>query len=178
MARVTGIGGVFFKSKGDNKALAEWYQKHLGIKTIGPDKVNQLRHLRFFRDAEGVRAHMAKHREILAPKFALVRRILEERLGTSKVASWTEPEGGFQVWLELPEPLDSREIHADALRAGVLVAPGFQFHHDGRPSRGLRLSIGVAEEEAIREGVRRLGRVVHERMAAGAAAPRRAPIPV
>jgi DNA-binding transcriptional MocR family regulator len=93
-------------------------------------------------------------------------------------ASWTEPEGGFQVWLELPEPLDSREIHADALRAGVLVAPGFQFHHDGRPSRGFRLSIAQADEAAIREGVRRLGRVVRERMAAGTGAPRRAPIPV
>jgi DNA-binding transcriptional MocR family regulator len=93
-------------------------------------------------------------------------------------SSWTEPEGGFQVWLELPEPLDSRELHADALRAGVLVAPGFQFHHDGRPSRGFRLSIAQAGEDAIGEGIARLGRVVRERMAAGAAAPRRAPIPV
>ncbi len=79
--------------------------------------------------------------------------------------SWTTPEGGYQVWVELPEPLDSREVFADALGAGVLVAPGFQFHADGRPSRGLRLSIALADETAIREGVARLGEVVRERAA-------------
>jgi len=78
---------------------------------------------------------------------------------------WTRPDGGCQVWVELPEPLDSRELHADALRAGVLVAPGFQFHHDGHPSRGLRLSLARADESEIREGVTRLGRVVRERLA-------------
>ena len=83
-------------------------------------------------------------------------------------ASWTEPEGGLQLWLELPEPLDSRELYADALRAGVLVSPGFQFHCDGRPSRGLRLSIGSVNEAEIAEGVRRLGRVIRERPLAGA----------
>jgi len=93
-------------------------------------------------------------------------------------ATWTEPEGGFQAWLELPEPLDSREIHQDALQAGVLVAPGFQFHHDGRPSRGLRFSIAQTDEAAIRGGVRRLGEVVRARLSAGARAPAPGPIPV
>jgi 2-aminoadipate transaminase len=81
-------------------------------------------------------------------------------------ATWLVPEGGLQLWVLLPEPLDSREVHADALREGVLVAPGFQFLSDGRPSRGLRLSIGQCDEAAIREGVRRLGKVVRERLAA------------
>ena len=57
-------------------------------------------------------------------------------------------------------------MHADALREGVLVAPGFQFQCDGRPSRGLRLSIGQSDEDAIREAVRRLGKVVRDRLAA------------
>jgi DNA-binding transcriptional MocR family regulator len=128
----------------------------------------------FVRSGAYDRHLVAQRKRLRARRDALLAALAAE---LPEGASWTEPEGGFQVWLELPEPLDSREIHADALRAGVLVAPGFQFHHDGRPSRGFRLSIAQADEEAIREGVRRLGRVVSERLAAGAGAPRRAPIP-
>jgi len=129
----------------------------------------------FVRSGAYDRHLSAQRKRLRARRDALLDALAAEM---PEGASWTKPEGGFQVWLELPEPLDSREIHADALRAGVLVAPGFQFHHDGRPSRGFRLSIALAEEDAIREGVRRLGRVVKERLAVGASAPRRAPIPV
>jgi GntR family transcriptional regulator/MocR family aminotransferase len=86
--------------------------------------------------------------------------------------SWTTPEGGYQIWLELPEPLDSLDLHAEAMRAGVLFAPGYQFYHDGRPSRGLRLTIALADETAIRRGVATLARLVRERLAAGTAAAR------
>lgn len=78
---------------------------------------------------------------------------------------WTRPDGGYQVWAELPAPLDSRDLFADASREGVLFAPGHQFHHDGRPSRGLRLTFALADEEAIRIGVERLGRLVRARLA-------------
>ncbi|MGO1317857.1 MAG: aminotransferase class I/II-fold pyridoxal phosphate-dependent enzyme, partial [Cellulomonadaceae bacterium] len=68
-SKITFAGaGVSFL--GASAANLAWYQKHYGKKSIGPDKVNQLRHLRFFGDADGVRAHMDKHRAILAPKFA------------------------------------------------------------------------------------------------------------
>jgi len=106
--------------------------------------------------------------------LALLRRHLRARRDAALEAllahmpagsRWTRPEGGCQVWLELPKPLDSRDLHADALRAGVLVAPGFQFHHDGRPSRGLRLSLARADESEILEGVARLGRVARQRLA-------------
>ncbi len=89
---------------------------------------------------------------------------------------WTTPEGGFQVWAELPEPLDTRDLFADALRAGVLFAPGYQFHADGRSSRGLRLSIALAGRDEIREGIRRLGRVACEHVAAGTAPTRAASV--
>src|ERR1700742_527792 len=65
-----------------------WYLQYLGKKSIGPDKVNQLRHLQFFGDADGVRLQMQRHQELLAPKFAAVQQILEDRLGQSKIASW------------------------------------------------------------------------------------------
>ncbi len=93
-----GAGVSFF---GGSLANIAWYLQHAGKKTIGPDKVNQLRHLRFFSDADGVRLQMQRHQQLLAPKFALVLEILEDRLGASKVASWTDPKGGYFVSLDV-----------------------------------------------------------------------------
>src|SRR5690606_31549456 len=73
-----GAGVAFLAASTQN---VKWYLGHLGKGSIGPDKLNQLRHIEFFGDADGVRAHMARHREIIAPKFAEVERILEEQLG-------------------------------------------------------------------------------------------------
>ena len=82
---------------------------------------------------------------------------------------WTTPEGGHQVWVELPGGIDTGDLLSDAVRAGVIFAPGFQFRHDRRPSSGLRLSIAMAKEEEIRRGVRQLAEVVRERLRPGAA---------
>jgi DNA-binding transcriptional MocR family regulator len=90
---------------------------------------------------------------------------------------WSVPSGGYQVWVELPEGIDSRDLLGDAQAAGVLFAPGYLFHHDGRPSRGLRLTIATADEAAIDRGVQKLGELLRRRLAAGPAE-RRAAIPV
>ena len=93
-SKITFAGaGVSFL--GGSLANIAWYLQYAAKKTIGPDKVNQLRQLRFLRDADGVRLHMQRHQQLLAPKFALALHILEDRLGESKVASWTEPKGGL-----------------------------------------------------------------------------------
>jgi 2-aminoadipate transaminase len=81
--------------------------------------------------------------------------------------SWTRPEGGYQVWVELPEGLDTGELLADAVGAGVLFAPGFQFQHDGRASRCLRLSFAMADAELLRRGVKILAGVIRDRLASG-----------
>ncbi|GFM16878.1 MULTISPECIES: aminotransferase class I/II-fold pyridoxal phosphate-dependent enzyme [Mycobacteriaceae] len=97
-----------------------WYLQHAAKQTIGPDKVNQLRHLRFFGDADGVRLHMRRHQELLAPKFALVLEILEDRLGDAKIASWTEPKGGYFVSLDVLPGTAKRTV-ALAKEAGIAV---------------------------------------------------------
>jgi DNA-binding transcriptional MocR family regulator len=133
-----GAGVSFFGGSAENLA---WYQKHLGKKSIGPDKVNQLRHLRFFGDADGVRAHMEKHRELLAPKFELVLKILEDRLGASKVASWTEPKGGYFISLDVVDGTAKRVIEL-AKNAGIaLTAAGSAFPYSTDPDdRNIRLA--------------------------------------
>jgi DNA-binding transcriptional MocR family regulator len=93
-----GAGVSFFGGSLGNIA---WYLQYAGKKSIGPDKVNQLRHLRFFGDADGVRLQMQRHQQLLAPKFALVLDILNKRLGDSKIASWTEPKGGYFISLDV-----------------------------------------------------------------------------
>ncbi|EOM75115.1 aminotransferase class I/II-fold pyridoxal phosphate-dependent enzyme [Rhodococcus rhodnii] len=133
-----GAGVAFFGASADNLA---WYQRNIAKKTIGPDKVNQLRHAQFFGDADGVRAHMEKHREILAPKFALVLQILEDRLGASKVASWTDPKGGYFISLDVLDGTARRVIEL-AKEAGIaLTAAGSAFPYGADPDdRNIRIA--------------------------------------
>jgi DNA-binding transcriptional MocR family regulator len=112
-----GAGVSFF---GGSPGNIDWYLKYAGKKSIGPDKVNQLRHLRFLRDADGVRQHMLRHQQLLAPKFALVLDILDKRLSESKIASWTEPGGGYFISLDVLPGTAKRTV-ALAKDAGIAV---------------------------------------------------------
>ena len=73
------------------------------VERVSPEKLSQLAHVRFLHDAEGVRAHMAKHARILRPRFELVQQKLEEGLGALGVATWTHPRGGYFVSFDGPE---------------------------------------------------------------------------
>ena len=99
-----------------------WYLGHLGNGSIGPDKVNHLRHAEFFGSPQGVRDHMVKHREIIAPKFAEVDRVLTERLGGLGVATWNKPSGGYFVNLDVVPGTASRVV-ALAKEAGIALTP-------------------------------------------------------
>jgi aspartate/methionine/tyrosine aminotransferase len=89
---------------------------------IGPDKINQLRHVRFFKNMDGILAHMQKHAEIVAPKFAAVEAALEKTLGGSGLATWTKPEGGYFVSLDVLDGCASKVI-ARCNDAGVKITP-------------------------------------------------------
>jgi DNA-binding transcriptional MocR family regulator len=120
-SKITYAGaGVAFV--GGSAETVAWFIQNLGFGAIGPDKVNQLRHLEFFKDAAGVRAHMAKHRAILAPKFAEVVRILDERLGGLEIATWNNPAGGYFINLDVVPGTASRVIEL-AKAAGVALTP-------------------------------------------------------
>jgi len=114
-----GAGVAVMAASAANVADAK---KHLAIQTIGPDKLNQLRHVRFFENAAGVRAHMQKHAALLRPKFDAVTRIFERDLGGSGLAAWTKPRGGYFVSLDTLDGCAS-EVVKLADEAGVKLTP-------------------------------------------------------
>lgn len=142
-----GAGVAFLAS---SPANLEWYLGHSGFRTIGPDKVNQWRHALYFGDAEGVRALMRRHREILAPKFQIVERTLDSRLGGTGVARWTHPVGGYFVTLDVMDHTASRVVDL-ARQAGIALTPAgasHPLHHDPH-DRTIRLAPSFPTEGEV-----------------------------
>ena len=94
----------------------------LKIQTLGHDKVNQLRHTRFFKNIHGMVEHMRKHAEIIRPKFELVEETLERDLGGLEVGTWTKPLGGYFIMFD-SLPGCAKDIVARAKKAGVILTP-------------------------------------------------------
>lgn len=96
------------------------FRTHFSYQTIGPDKLNQLRHIYFLKDMDGVKAQMLRHREILEPKFRAVIGKLETELGGKNVASWTNPNGGYFISVDVMEGCAKRVV-ALCKQAGVVL---------------------------------------------------------
>jgi DNA-binding transcriptional MocR family regulator len=134
-----------------------WFLRHQALASIGPDKVNHLRHVEFFRTPDGVREHMRRHREILAPKFAAVDAALTSALDGLGVAEWTKPTGGYFVSLDVLDGTASRVVQL-AKEAGIALTPAgasFPYGRDPR-DRNIRLAPSfpvLADVEAAVAGV-------------------------
>lgn len=126
-----GAGVSFLAASPANLAS---FTKHLGVQTIGPDKVNQLRHARFLRDGAGIRAHMRRQAAIVRPKFERVLRHLEEGLAADGLGSWSRPRGGYFLSFEAPDGL-AAEIVRLAGEAGVKLTPAGATFPYGRDPR-------------------------------------------
>ena len=152
-SKITFAGdGISFLAS--SKANLDWYLGHAGIRSIGPDKVNQLRHAKYLGDAEGVRKLMRAHREMLAPKFALVDEILTNRLGGREVATWTHPTGGYFITLDVMDGTASRVV-ALAKEAGIALTPAGASHplHDDPHDRTIRLAPSFPSMGELREAM-------------------------
>lgn len=99
-----------------------WWTRHAGIRSIGPDKINQLRHVAFLKDSATVEALMARHRALLRPKFDAVLAQFKEHLGSVPGVSWTNPKGGYFIDLVTP-PGAARKTIALAKEAGITLTP-------------------------------------------------------
>lgn len=110
-----GAGLSFLAS---SKKNIDYMVKLVSKQTIGPNKINQLLHIRFFKSVEGILEHMKKHAEILKPKFDTVLNILEKNLAEKKIATWTYPQGGYFISLNVMNGC-ARQIVELAQEAGV-----------------------------------------------------------
>lgn len=95
-------------------------KKQLMIQTIGHDKVNQLRHVRFYKDLDGMKEHMKKHADIMRPKFEAVLDTLDKELGDLEIGNWIRPKGGYFISFEALEGC-AKEIVAKCKEAGVVL---------------------------------------------------------
>ncbi|QIG41385.1 aminotransferase [Nocardioides anomalus] len=153
-SKITYAGaGVAFL--GGSVETVKWYTGHLGKGAIGPDKLNQLRHVQFFGSADGVRDHMRRHAEIIRPKFDSVLSVLEEQLGGLGIASWTEPTGGYFISLDVQDGTAARVIEL-AKGAGVaLTQAGSSFPYGRDPhDRNIRLAPTFPEPAEVEKATR------------------------
>ncbi|AEK37870.1 aminotransferase class I/II-fold pyridoxal phosphate-dependent enzyme [Corynebacterium variabile] len=144
---LAGAGVAFFNSSKEN---LDWYRKYATIRGIGPNKVNQLAHVRYFGNAEGVRSVMRKHSGILGPKFRAVTEILEKRLGGLGIAGWTHPAGGYFISVDLLDGTAKRTVEL-AKEAGIaLTGAGSAFPLKNDPNnRNLRLAPSLPPQEEV-----------------------------
>jgi DNA-binding transcriptional MocR family regulator len=133
-----GAGVAFMGSSPANLAVLK---KHLSFTSIGPDKINQLRHVKFLKDSATLRNHMSHHAAVMKPRFDAVLSSLQNELGETGMGEWTEPEGGYFVSFDSLPGL-AREITALAAGAGVKLTPaGSTFPYGNDPEdKNIRLA--------------------------------------
>ena len=102
------------------RAVAEDFRKYMQVQTIGHDKLNQLRHARFFGDIHGMVQHMKKHADILRPKFDIVLKTLDKELGGLGIGSWLAPRGGYFISFDSMDGC-AKAIVAKAKEAGLIM---------------------------------------------------------
>jgi len=129
-----------------------WWTKHAGIRSIGPDKINQLRHVRYLKDLPTLEALMEQHRQLLKPKFDAVLAQFQAHLGEVPGVSWTRPEGGYFIDLVTPDGAAKRTV-ALAKEAGITLTPaGAAFPYGVDPKdRHIRIAPSFPSLEEINQ---------------------------
>ena len=126
----------------------------LGTQTIGYDKINQMRHVKYFKNADGIREHMKRHANIIKPKFDIVTSIFERELGGLGIAEWTEPKGGYFISLNTNDGL-ARRVYRLAMKTGVALTPAgatFPYGRDPR-DRNLRIAPTFPNNEELQMAI-------------------------
>ena len=129
-------------------------KKQMTIQTIGHDKLNQLRHVRFFKDIDGIKAHMRKHAVILRPKFEAVLDTLDRELGGLEIGTWTKPLGGYFISFDSMEGC-AKAIVAKCKEAGVVMTGAgatYPYHNDPKDSN-IRIAPSFPPVEDVEKAI-------------------------
>ena len=153
-ATFPGAGVAFV---GGSPANVEWVLRNMAVQSIGPDKINQLRHVRLLGDEKGLESHMERHRAVLEPRFAAVSRAFRERLAPYGAGSWTDPRGGYFVSLDVLDGCAKRSVQL-AAEAGIAVTPAGATFPYGDDPRDANIRIAptfppLAELETALDGL-------------------------
>ena len=125
-------------------------KKRISAQTIGPDKLNQLRHILFLHDINGVKELMQGHREILEPKFRLVKNALQEQLGDLGIAKWSDPNGGYFVNLDVMNGCAKRVVTLCKEAGVILTDAGATFPYGKDPNdSNIRIAPTFPPEEEL-----------------------------
>lgn len=118
----------------------ECIKKSLTIQTIGYDKINQLRHARYFKNFDGIKEHMKKHAALMRPKFEAVEETLDRELGGLEIGTWTKPNGGYFISFESMEGC-AKAIVAKCREAGVTLTGAGATYPYGKDPRDSNIRI-------------------------------------
>jgi len=148
-SKITFAGSGLSYMASSSKNLAA-FKKHLGMLSIGPDKINQLRHLKFFGNRTGLDQHMQKHADLLKPRFDAALSALDENFTSSSALTWTKPEGGYFISVDA-QPGLARKIIELAASLGVKLTPaGATFPYGKDPEdKNIRLAPSFPTIEEI-----------------------------
>lgn len=140
-----------------SEANVKWFLARITPRTIGPDKINQLRHVRFLDNEAGILALMDRHRAIIAPKFQKVLDVFDQELAGLPDVTWTRPKGGYFISLDVP-PGCARRVVALARDAGIELTPAGSTHPLGKDPDDRTIRIAptfpeLAEVALAAEGV-------------------------
>lgn len=123
-----------------SRANIEDAKEYMKYQTIGHDKLNQLRHVRFFKDMQGMYEHMRKHAKILRPKFEMVENVLERELGGLEIGTWTKPLGGYFMSFDALDGC-AKKIVARAKGAGLIMTAAGATYPYGKDPRDSNIRI-------------------------------------
>lgn len=138
-----------------SEANMNFAKRQMGIQTIGPDKINQLRHVRYFKNLEDIETHMQKQAALLKPKFDAVLEIFEDQLGSKNIAWWNKPNGGYFISLNTMEGC-AKSIVSMASEAGVtLTKAGATFPYGKDPlDRNIRIAPTFPTLDELKKAIR------------------------
>jgi len=144
------FAGAGIAAVASSKANLDGIRKSMTIQTIGYDKINQLRHVRYYKNIDGINAHMKKHADLMRPKFQAILKVLEEELGGLGIGSWTNPRGGYFISFDSLEGC-AKAIVAKCKEAGVvLTGAGATFPYGMDPKdSNIRLAPSFPKPEEL-----------------------------